>query len=311
MSWTYGTRSNYVEIPSPLNWETPCQTPKCFNTTWTDPDFGHQKYIRYKDDFTIAENVETRIKYPFTNEWRPRTAIVYFANLWACPHSPSMGIELVVKQLKDLETLHIVQQNNVKLYLVVCGPPISEPICREEFKKLEMEYELMYNYENSHEYLGALRVWECQKQYDIVLYFHSKGMSRYRGGGREPQERGLFDRVIRPWKHVFWIFENFPDIEKVGISCSEKGWIWHTVYWTRGTYLQTVEKPVRTSRRHYYEDWIARQIKNEKDMYPEEEYPFTSDRYRSTYCQCWNLAASSVSNFANIGSYRQPYNCLK
>ena len=31
-------------------------------------------------------------------------------------------------------------------------------------------------------------------------------------------------------------------------------------------YINFVEKPIKTNRRHYYEDWLGRTVKNENDI---------------------------------------------
>jgi hypothetical protein len=173
--------------------------------------------------------------------------------------------------------------------------------CQEEFQKLKIPYELNYSHENSHEYLGALKVWECRHSFDIILYFHSKGISRYRGGKRENIESKIFDMVIREWKYVLWIFENMLSIDKIGPCCSKQGWIWHTVYWTRGSYLQKVEKPVRTKDRYYYEFWIAKQVYDIQHLYPTKKYSLSDKRYNYRYTNCWNL--KTINQFKNIGSF--------
>ena len=36
------------------------------------------------------------------------------------------------------------------------------------------------------------------------------------------------------------------------------GWIWFNFWWARASYLKKLVEPVRSTRRHYYEDWLGR-----------------------------------------------------
>ena len=76
--------------------------------------------------------------------------------------------------------------------------------------------------------------------------------------GRSTVESWLFDGTIVPWRAVIASFQSNATIEKAGMYPSQSGWVWFNFWWARVSYLKGIVEPVRTTRRHYYEDWLGR-----------------------------------------------------
>jgi hypothetical protein len=90
-------------------------------------------------------------------------------------------------------------------------------------------------------------------------------------------------------------------------NTNEVGSVWYNFYYVRGTYLSTVEQPIITERRHYYEDWVGRagalDIQVGAPYGPEREFSI----YTPVDSQsCYALAADDDPTAANIGYYYDP-----
>lgn len=228
-------------------------------------------YIVISDKETVAEQPPPRF----------HINIVYFANLFV---NPTHGILLIDKQMEDLvatglldvSTLHIVLSVPVKF-----NTTIKERIYQSFFPSHNIIFHI--NNEDCHEYPGIQLVHSLASANGsanhYLLYFHSKGITRFRGE-REMVEKNLHKTVIAQWKHVLEIFETYPKIDKIGSTASDAGFIWWNYWWARASYLIHVEIPIKTERRHYYEDWLSK---------------FVRDPYNDTYLQsnknCWSLSA--------------------
>lgn len=135
--------------------------------------------------------------------------------------------------------------------------------CEFKVKQLIPESHTYTSNVNNYEYEGINLVWNLavKSPENIYLYFHSKGISST-SNHRSMSERKLFKTIIDSWKNVIDIFSDNPNINKVGLTASEPGWMWFNFWWARGTYLSKCEQPIITTRRHYYEDWLCRRIKD-------------------------------------------------
>jgi hypothetical protein len=230
-------------------------------------------YIVISDKQTVAEHPPPRF----------HINIVYFANLFV---NRTHGLLLIEKQMKDLvatglldvSTLHIVLSVPVKF-----NPTIKQRVYESAAFLPSHNVIFHINNEDCHEYPGIQLVHALASANNspnhYLLYFHSKGITRFRGE-RELVERNLHKTVIAPWKHVLEIFETHPTIDKIGSSASDAGWIWWNYWWARASYLFHVEIPIKTERRYYYEDWLSRYVKDP-----------LKDIYHQTNKNCWSLSA--------------------
>ena len=208
--------------------------------------------------------------------------IVYFANLFV---NPQHGTLLIQEQMKDLIATGLLDV--ASLHIVLSVPEeFNRTIKAEIYKVFRPTHKILFhvNNENCYEYPGIQLVHSLAfsngSPHHYLLYFHSKGISRFRGR-RETHELALHKTVIAPWRHVLEIFDSHPHIDKIGSTSSDKGWIWWNYWWARASYLIQVEIPIKTERRHYYEDWLSR-------VWVDPQ----KDTYKYSNKNCWSLAAS-------------------
>jgi hypothetical protein len=190
--------------------------------------------------------------------------VVYFINTYMRPRSYEY---LLRSQLKDLLSTGLMKEN-VRLWIECCGNDSTfgtkvADIMGPDMEKVTIS---MHN-ENNHEYFGIDRVWRVNQNYEgddeyhLTLYFHSKGISHKEFTAEDCKHKEgvlLFNSVIRPWRDVIKIFREKKEIDKVGYSFNELGWIWYNFWWVRGSYCKRLERPIKTTRRHYYEDYLCR-----------------------------------------------------
>lgn len=238
--------------------------------------------------------------------------IVYFANLFVNrPH----GHDLIKEQLTDLVITGLLDQG-ATLHIVLSVPRDYNYIGLQStlsrlFRKNHRVFPNIIH-ENCHEYPGIQMVYRLAQQNPLrshyILYFHSKSMTRFKGK-REHIERALHSTVIVPWRKVLEIFQNNPSIDKIGSSCSNHGWIWWNYWWVRASYIVHMENPIKTDRRHYYEEWLSRQLHNPSAQPTDPHRPeerLTNPIYKLSNKNCWGL-----SNHANpIGSGCDPHGAI-
>lgn len=160
------------------------------------------------------------------------------------------------------------------------------------------------NYNNEYEYPGILKVWELGQEHyrkeDIILYFHSKGVTHY--SEYKYNKHDNYNIILKDYNKIKDIFTKYNTIDKIGYSCGGFGWIWYNFWYARGSYIKYVEKPVKTIRRHYYEDWLARKVTKEGDVFCDTERPFSY--YENTLMACYSFYTDHIH--WNIGSYYDP-----
>jgi hypothetical protein len=168
--------------------------------------------------------------------------------------------------------------------------------------------------EESFEYNGIQKLWELGQEHfgkrDIAIYFHSKGVTRaqtweqyIRKGGIRGAEAKLTANVFSQMDQVLEAFHLFPFVNVAGWDCSKGGFVWYNFMYVRGSYLRKVEQPLRTERRHYFEDWLRR-----AGLEAQRDAPNTTERPKWLYPtlpvgHCYSLAANYDANSANIGYY--------
>lgn len=161
------------------------------------------------------------------------------------------------------------------------------------------------HYDNEYEYRGIHKVWELGQTFnsknDIILYFHSKGIGRNKN--YEQNKNDKYNIILRDIDYIIEIFSVFPNIHKAGYSSGGNGWVWFNFWFARGSYINMIEEPIKTTRRHYYEDWLARKIDGKVgDSINEKPYSY----YENTLNNCYNFYVDTQNNIGNIGSYFCP-----
>lgn len=220
--------------------------------------------------------------------------IVYFANLFVNrPH----GHILIKEQLTDLVHTGLLDIG-ATLHIVLSTPNdynykgFHTTLSKLFHKKHKVQFHIQH--ENCHEYPGIKLSHNLALQdpsrFHYILYFHSKSMTRFRGK-RESIEKSLHSTVIVPWKEVLDIFKTRPTIDKIGSTYSSFGWVWWNYWWVRASYLVSVESPLKTLRRHYYEDWLARCLYDPNIQNPSEtEKNLNNPIYNISNKNCWSLS---------------------
>ena len=198
--------------------------------------------------------------------------------------------------------LNMVKNMTQNIYVV----STVEKRYEDKFRKIVLRYFPNVNiecyYENEFEYRGIKRIWELGQIHngrnDILLYFHSKGITR--NYSHESNRYDNYNVILNDIELIKEIFTIFPKIDKIGYSSGVIGWLWFNFWYVRGSYINQVEQPIKTTRRHYYEDYISRKVNSESEKYHSEERPITY--YENTLESCYCIYTDKV-NIKNIGSY--------
>lgn len=248
--------------------------------------------LNHSKDENYHNVLHDKKNYNYLNKKTFSIDIVYFANLFV---NMKYGQQLIIEQLKDLITTELTHISNVHIVLSV-PTEFDFPSFKLYLEKLFVNQcqKVFFHivHENCHEYPGIELIY-CIANNDssashYLLYFHSKGMTRFHGH-RERVEIALHKTVIAKWPSILNIFETHPNIDKIGSTSSQSGWIWWNYWWVRASYIINVEKPIKTSRRHYYEDWLCRILINPQENV-ENEKCLQSNVYRFNCSNCWSLS---------------------
>lgn len=165
-----------------------------------------------------------------------------------------------------------------------------------------MEIFFIYNYNNNHEYPGILKVWELGQIHksttDIILYFHSKNITRNKV--YQKNNNRFVEIILDKLDYIYEIFSIFSSIDKICINSGGGGWCWYNFWYARGSYINQVETPIKTTRRHYYEDWLGRYVSGDtiSSNNTSEGY-----NYPNTLINCYQInkmTGGNIGYFLNI-----------
>ena len=225
--------------------------------------------------------------------------IVYFINTLV---NNTTYLFLMKAQLTHLLSTGLME--HAHLYIECCGTDPQFIFHVENIMSSQRMHNITVNMhpENNHEYFGIHRVWQLHQDYTgdphhhITLYFHSKGISHYtftKENAYPEYVKKIFDKVIVPWEKVLSIFEKEHHIDKIGYAYHPCGFIWYNFWWVRGSYCRKLERPIRTDRRHYYEDYIGRQPRDQNNPIFQQterlETPNTHEWYHISCENCYGL----------------------
>lgn len=165
-----------------------------------------------------------------------------------------IGALILIKNIKYTSThlfVYIKRGNEDLIYNIINS---------FELKNININF----RYKNEHEYVPLKNLWHLSREFnnhdDYFLYFHSKYITSNNHYNSNIKQL----KIIKEWENIIKIFETHSFINKIGTHCSNTGFCWYNLFWVRGSYLYKIEKPVLTDRRHYYEDWLARNVVQEK-----------------------------------------------
>ncbi len=200
--------------------------------------------------------------------------------------------------------IKIVYNYEASIYIIATISIEDEEEFRKNLYQIYPKVIIECNYSNNYEYPGILKVWQLGQIYnnnnDIILYLHSKGMTHHNEYKYNINDN--YNIIFKDINLIKEIYTIFPTIDKIGYFSGGIGWIWYNFWYARGSYIHKLEKPLKTERRHYYEDWLSR-IVEDNDKYCEYERPI--EYYKNTIHSCYSLF-TDYKNHGNIGSYYCP-----
>lgn len=218
---------------------------------------------------------------------------------------------LVRSQLLDLKKNGILSEDNVTLFIVFAGDNKQHRFIEKKVSKLfnrKNKVHLECTTDNSNEFPGIDKVWSLSQENSegLILYFHSKGISHLKLSwlkrSRLRKEKVIFSKVIGEWKKNFLWFDHIITANKLGIQSGGRGWIWYNFWWARSSYIKNLEKPYKLNRRHYYEDWLCRQVNKNQTL--REDMPFSE--YPNSLDECLSVANVPEKGVFNLGSDFKP-----
>ena len=245
-----------------------------------------------KNNYIHLINDNVKVDLDFNNNDQLNFYIVYYINC--------LINENYFDWLKN--QIDMVKNYNGSIFIVATLNKTHEAQFRKKVLNIYPNVVIECNYENKFEYPGILKVWQLgqihSSRNDIILYFHSKGMTHYKNYEKCKNEN--YNVIFKNINKIKEIFNLFPSIDKVGYFSGGIGWIWFNFWFVRGSYVNLVEKPIKTQRRHYYEDWLSRKL-DKNDTQPHDNIERPLNYYKNTLLDCYGFCCDK--NFGNIGSY--------
>lgn len=191
-----------------------------------------------------------------------RICVIYFAYINSNPLKDWRAI--LNGQMNDLVHSGLLSQSS--FYIVLSGTPELTTQAQILLDSILINYpfkNFTIVHENHYEYEGIKKLFDLSQQFPekIFLYFHSKGMVFYEiGQSRLWLEQMLTRITLTKWEDVLFIFNQYPDINKIGCYPANNegyGCVWFNFYWVRGSYIQTCKVPEISNDRYYYENWLG------------------------------------------------------
>ena len=204
--------------------------------------------------------------------------------------------------------INFVIPHGGNIYIVCTIEPENEATLKLNIKNAFVveNITVICNYDNEFEYPGINKVWELgqehNKKNDIILYFQSKGITHYDNYTESiPLLRNVdsknCENIVKNIDLIYEIFSIFSSIDKITTTSGGIGWGWYNYWVARGSYIFQVEKPLKTVRRHYYEEWLSRKLINNIEYSENDENDLS--KYEITLNQCYQLYTET--NTGNIG----------
>lgn len=210
-----------------------------------------------------------------------RIGIVYFVYI-----NPKKDWKKIISgQLNDMKNSGILDEADV--YIEVNNSNAASDV-KEFFSLLDYSIKnVEYHQDNTFEYYGIHKLWSLshEDKYEYLIYLHTKGMS-YRNKffnlvkGRNIRELILTYYTFKDYKHTLSVLDSNQEIIRAGIMprCDDDSFyktgcfIWFNFYWIRSSYVKTLEEPVITDDRYYYEAWAAKTEGEHGDAYKRLTY---------------------------------------
>lgn len=242
-----------------------------------------------------------------------QTTLVYFLNA-----TLSSQYNLILRaHLEHLSRANAGKDPKFVLRLILIGTQRDEDLVRQLIHIILPELACttspsdrlqVSRFESSvFEYPGIYSAWEeslSNNSHDrIIVYAHCKGVSHIKSTNtRNSEELCASEQVLRRLYANLDIINTFPFLTRLGCVAGGGGWMWFNFWMGRSNYISTLEQPLITTRRHYYEDWLCRR-KNPSDIAScecaSEDEERSLDSYNLDLSSCFSILTQKGKS--NIG----------
>ena len=297
-TWNYSSDSRICDVTSwfeaKIKNKSYCYItlPEHFNEAWGDvhPMTSKKLEVKVKTsdniyEFRISENARNvTIKYPFNNicEENLNVHIVIIANLYF------YSLYFLKKMLQQFIKSGLYQISHIHLFIISDDDnSIKEDKINDLFEnKMKVHIKILKEWNKYEDLSYIYNLTQTFPNHDYLLYY------------KLSDDKLEFDHFITEWRKCLFIFENFTSINKIGIYVNDKGLTSKNNWWTRFSFLKTLEKPINSNNPKYYDEWISRSPYYDNET--NEELLFTRENYFITYVDSWNLIG--INNI-NLGIY--------
>lgn len=191
-------------------------------------------------------------------------------------------MEIFSAHLRLLAAAQADSDNNFSMLLVIVGT-IDDASVAVQCVKQEMpalfshsisasraapagsRFEFHVTSNSFYEHAGISMLWlEALRASDpstILIYAHCKGVSHIeRSGMRNTEEIAASMAILGGLYSNLEIMNILPFVNRLGCAAGGGGWFWFNFWMATASYVARLETPFETTRRHYYEDWLARDV---------------------------------------------------
>ena len=203
--------------------------------------YGGAKYLRVtagEQVFNIAvDKYIDDVIIDFADDVK-RINIVYY--LYVDPVSNWRAI--ISGQLYQLKSYGILPEANLYIHIADTHGYADE--IKMLIAQITPQAIISISFKNEFEYPGLKLVHDLAVKYpdSNLIYFHTKGMS-HKYHSRALEEITIFTKTFENWRRNIQIL-NQPQINKVGLFPSRRGWIWFNFWYAKGQYLANFEAPI-------------------------------------------------------------------
>jgi hypothetical protein len=219
--------------------------------------------------------IQSKSKYAL-EQYHRNITLVYFVNTLVSPAYST----LMHHQLDDISKSGFLSSPRNRLVVVSLGE-LEEShtvvsVIRQSFPEVTsisadnrdglFRIQHVHYDENTFEFRGIQQAWiagmTSKNPLDIVVYIHCKGVSHVDPlkPERLPRVEKLTHEIACMWARNLDILCSIPSLDRLAFTIGGWGWGWYNFWAATAGYLQSVEMPLLTDRRHYYEDWLARSV---------------------------------------------------
>ena len=270
-----------------------------YNNHFSDPYPEKTKHLKVKlynndQSIYIKEDTPFQISMSMISQPLPDIICVYFINCYISP----LYFALFELQFKHIRGIGLLPRcKNIYIEASIHSSKKAQFI--DDVHRLVPRAIINCNERNIHEYPGIHKVWQLSQlsqnnsldENTIILYFHSKGITRIKYPlKRDAIEENIAQIVLCPYKTVLPWFNILTDVMKCGYSGSLHGCIWHNYWFAKVKYLRECIKPIITTDRYYYEHWLDN----------------CQNATMRTNRNCFGLVLDTNRGAYNLGSYYDP-----